>query len=100
MLGIFNLSSSVSEEKLSAMMEKFGRVKQLMLIKDRLTGLSKGYAFVYYHTIEDATAAKLEMNAQIIEGRQVRVDYSRTSRPYSPTPGRYMGREDQKTARG
>ena len=99
MLGVFNLSPSVSEERLSELMEKFGVVKQLMLIKDRLTGVSKGYAFVYYDSIEDATAAKLEMNAQIIEGRQVRVDYSRTSRPYSPTPGKYMGREDQKTVR-
>ena len=71
-------------------------MKQLILIKDRVTGLSKGYAFVYFDAIDEATAAKTELNAQVIDGRQIRVDYSRTSRPYSPTPGKYMGREDQR----
>lgn len=61
------------------------------------TGLSKGYCFAYFESVEEATAARDALNGTVIEGRQARVDYSRTTRPHSPTPGQYMGREDQVT---
>ena len=61
------------------------------------TGLSKGYCFAYFMSVEEATAARDALNGTVIEGRQARVDYSRTTRPHSPTPGQYMGREDQVT---
>ena len=61
-------------------------------VKDRQTGWSKGYAFLYFETVEQATRAKEEWHQKVVDGRQIRVDYSRTARPYSPTPGRYMGR--------
>lgn len=32
------------------------------------------------------------MNGLDIDGRRIRVDYSVTKRPHSPTPGMYMGK--------
>ena len=64
------------------------------------TGLSKGYCFAYFENTEEATAARDALNGSVIEGRQARVDYSRTNRPHSPTPGQYMGREDQRGRAG
>ena len=32
------------------------------------------------------------MDGQELDGRQVRVDFSITKRPHTPTPGKYMGR--------
>ena len=32
------------------------------------------------------------MNDQEIDGRRIRVDFSITKRPHTPTPGVYMGR--------
>ena len=61
------------------------------------TGLSKGYCFAYFDSVAEATAARDALNGTVIEGRQARVDFSRTNRPHSPTPGQYMGREDQVT---
>ena len=61
------------------------------------TGLSKGYCFAYFESVQEATAARDALNGTVIDGRQARVDYSRTNRPHSPTPGQYMGREDQVT---
>jgi RNA recognition motif-containing protein len=56
------------------------------------TGRSRGFAFVYYEHTEDAKAAKDAMNDQEIDGRRIRVDFSITKRPHTPTPGVYMGR--------
>ena len=62
---------------------------QLVLFQ---TGRSRGFGFVYYEHTEDAKAAKDAMNDQEIDGRRIRVDFSITKRPHTPTPGVYMGR--------
>ena len=56
------------------------------------TGRSRGFSFVYFEAAEDAKAAKEAMNDQEIDGRRIRVDFSITKRPHTPTPGVYMGR--------
>ena len=56
------------------------------------TGRSRGFAFVYFESQEDAKAAKEAMCDQEIDGRRIRVDFSITKRPHTPTPGVYMGR--------
>jgi len=35
-LGLFNLSQMLTEEKMREMLEKYGKLKSIMLIKDRL----------------------------------------------------------------
>ena len=35
-LGLFNLSQLLTEEKLRELLEKYGKLKNIMLIKDRL----------------------------------------------------------------
>ncbi|MPC98180.1 Transformer-2 beta [Portunus trituberculatus] len=42
--------------------------------------------------MEDATEAKQQCTGMEIDGRRIRVDYSITARPHTPTPGIYMGR--------
>jgi transformer-2 protein len=56
------------------------------------TGRSRGFAFVYYSSKEDARAAKDRCSGMDIDGRRIRVDYSITQRAHTPTPGIYMGR--------
>lgn len=56
------------------------------------TGKSRGFAFVYFESQKDATEAKDECTGMEIDGRRIRVDYSITKRPHTPTPGIYMGR--------
>ena len=36
MLGLFNLSQLLTEDKLREMLEKYGKLKSIMLIKDRM----------------------------------------------------------------
>ena len=41
---------------------------------------------------DDATEARNAMNGADLDHRKIRVDYSITKRPHTPTPGMYMGR--------
>lgn len=56
------------------------------------TGKSRGFCFVYYENIEDAKAAKDQCSGMEIDDRRIRVDFSITARPHTPTPGVYMGK--------
>merc|ERR1712183_376041 len=71
---------------------KFGSLEKCQVVLDGHSGRSRGFAFVYYENIEDSTEARNEMNGIELDGRKIRVDYSITKRPHTPTPGMYMGR--------
>merc|ERR1739848_78568 len=71
---------------------KFGPLERVQVILDGKSGHSRGFAFVYFESQEDAKAAKEAMSDQEIDGRRIRVDFSITKRAHTPTPGVYMGR--------
>ena len=48
---------------------------------------------MYYESAEDAKAAKEAMYDQEIDGQRIRVDFSITKRPHTPTPGVYKGKQ-------
>jgi len=93
-LGCFGLSNRTTEDVLYREFEQFGKIEQVILITDRRTGQSKGFGFIYYENIDDATKAKNAMTGIDLDGRVIRVDYSLTKRPHSPTPGNYKGPKD------
>lgn len=92
MLGVFGLSSRTTQDDLREQFEKFGELEKVQLIIDKQTGMSRCFGFIYFDKLEDAIKAKEACNGMTLHGRQIRTDFSLTSRPHSPTPGRYMGR--------
>lgn len=91
-IGVFGLNLTTTDRELRRVFEKFGKIDDAMIIHDRKTGMSRGFGFVYYQKVEDAIEAKEETNGVDIEGKKIRVDFSVTKRPHTPTPGQYMGR--------
>lgn len=91
-LGVFGLSLYTTERELEKEFSKFGPLEKVTVVLDGKTGRSRGFAFVYYESQEDAKAAKEAMCDQEIDGRRIRVDFSITKRAHTPTPGVYMGR--------
>merc|ERR1711884_585454 len=91
-VGVFGLSLYTTERELEKEFSKFGPLEKVTVILDGKTGRSRGFAFVYFESQEDAKASKEAMNDQEIDGRRVRVDFSITKRPHTPTPGVYMAR--------
>jgi len=91
-LGIFNLSHDSREEDLEEVFGRYGPLTSVNIVYDRATGRSRGFAFVYFEHMDDAKEARERCSGMEIDGRRIRVDYSITKRPHTPTPGVYMGR--------
>eukprot|EP00038_Savillea_parva_P029702 m.72935 g.72935 ORF g.72935 m.72935 type:complete len:245 (-) comp8807_c0_seq4:725-1459(-) len=90
-IGCFGLNPHTPEEMVREKFEKFGKISKVVLVKDRQTGLSRGFGFITYEDVADATDAVEKMNHTQLDDRNIRVAYSLTKREHSPTPGQYMG---------
>jgi RNA recognition motif-containing protein len=76
-LYVGNLSFEVSEEGLRALFGHAGGVEHAEIIKDRWTGVSRGFGFVDMITEEDAQCAIAELNGSDKTGRSLRVAFAR-----------------------
>ena len=94
-LGVFGLTSNTTKQELKELFSKFGPLKKVQLVWDPLTRCSKGYAFIYYKSIDDAKIAKEAMCDQKFRGRRVRIDFSITKKPHARTPGFYNGKPNK-----
>lgn len=91
-LGVFGLSLYTQERDLKEVFSKYGPLEDVQVVYDAQSGRSRGFAFVYFESVDDAKAAKDRCNGLEIDGRKIRVDYSITQRAHTPTPGIYMGK--------
>ncbi|XP_067869685.1 transformer-2 protein homolog alpha-like isoform X2 [Heterodontus francisci] len=91
-LGVFGLSLYTTERELREVFSRYGPLAGINVVYDQRTGRSRGFAFVYFENVEDSKEAKERANGMELDGRRIRVDYSITKRPHTPTPGIYMGR--------
>ena len=73
---IGNLSFDTTEDSLRAAFEQYGGIDDLILIKDRDTGRSKGFGFITFNNQSEAEKA-LTMNDQPLDGRTIRVSIAR-----------------------
>ncbi len=74
---IGNLNYRVREDDLKQVMEEYGIVDSVKIVKDRETGRSKGFAFVEMPNDTDAKRAIEELNEAEYEGRQMVVKEAR-----------------------
>lgn len=98
-IGVFGLPPTTNEAKLMEVFEPFGAIEHVQIIYDSKTGNSRGFGFIYYKDIEQASKARRESNGMELEGRIIRVAYSITKRAHTPTPGVYMGPRHSKDRR-
>ena len=71
---IGNLSYNVRENDLREVMEEFGAVASVRVIKDRNTGRSKGFGFCEMENDEDAKRAIEKLNGTELSGRPLVVN--------------------------
>ena len=74
---IGNLNFKTTEENLSEKFAEFGKVTSAEIIKDKTSGLSKGFGFVEMPDDEAAKKAIAELNEAEYEGRQMVVKEAR-----------------------
>lgn len=56
-LFVGQIPKDINEETLSAYFEEFGSIRELSIIRDTATGMSKGCAFVTFYELEEAEKA-------------------------------------------
>lgn len=71
-----NLSWSMSDDDLSNLFTQFGSVTSAKILKDKVSGRSKGFGFVEMETDEEANNAIANLNETEIQGRKIIVNQS------------------------
>jgi len=76
-LYVGNLSFGTTEEDLRTMMGEAGSVETVDVIMDRVTGMSKGFAFVTMSTQSEAEKAISMFNEKTVGDRVIKVNIAR-----------------------
>jgi len=72
-----NLSYDTTEDELLAVFAEAGTVSEVIVIKDRDTGRSKGFAFVTMASAAEANQAMQSINGRSLGNRELRVSIAR-----------------------
>jgi len=78
-----NLPFNTTENELQELFSQAGPVQEVMLMQDKFTGKSRGFAFVTMGSDADAQKAIAEINGKTMEGRALTVN---EARPREPRP--------------
>ncbi len=79
-LYVGNLSYETTEAKLSELFGEIGEVTSVSLITDRMSGRSRGFAFVEMADQTAAQEAINQLNGRDVDGRSLKVNEARPKR--------------------
>ena len=80
-LFVGNLPWSVTQDQLTELFAQHGEIVDLHLVTDRMSGRSRGIAFVEFSSAEEAQAAIDAVNGMDMEGRALLVNVARPRQP-------------------
>jgi RNA recognition motif-containing protein len=72
-----NLSYGVREDDLKELFEEYGETSSVRIIKDKMTGKSKGFGFVEMDNDAEAKKAISNLNETELQGRNLVVNEAR-----------------------
>ncbi len=76
-LYVGGLAFSTTEERLRDEFAKFGTVESATVIRDRYSDRSRGFGFVEMTNDSEAEEAIKGLNGNVLDGRQVTVNYAK-----------------------
>ncbi|MBU3918607.1 RNA-binding protein [Patescibacteria group bacterium] len=79
-LFVGNLSYDTSEDALKELFSEAGEVESAVIITDKMSGRSKGFAFIEMAKEEDAEKAVEMLNGKELDGRSLTVNEARPKR--------------------
>jgi RNA-binding proteins (RRM domain) len=77
-LHIGNLPHAVSDDQLRELAQPYGTPESAEVVKDRTSGMSRGYGFVVYSTADEAQAAIAGLNGKDVDGRAITASEARS----------------------
>jgi RNA recognition motif-containing protein len=75
-----NLSFKISDDELKKLFSPYGEISEAVVIRDRMSGRSKGFGFVTFADDESGKKAIEEMNGKTVEEREITVNEARPMR--------------------
>jgi RNA recognition motif-containing protein len=93
-LYVGNLSFETTENDLQDLFAQHGQVDEVRLMMDRMTGKSRGFAFVTINDNAHASAAMSALNGHEVNGRALTVN---EARPREERPRPYGGGGDRRS---
>ncbi|XP_028806247.1 splicing factor-like protein 1 [Neltuma alba] len=72
-----NLPQAFDDNRLSELFSPFGKILEVKAIKDRTTGICRGFGFVEFDSAADAQVAVTHMNGFKMDGRVLKVRIAR-----------------------
>ncbi|XP_076946478.1 glycine-rich RNA-binding protein 4, mitochondrial-like [Bidens hawaiensis] len=75
-LFVGGLSYDTNEPVLKEAFEQHGEIIEVKVICDHKSGKSKGYGFVHFVSEDSASKALAEMDDQVLDGRNIRIEYA------------------------
>jgi len=91
-LYVGNMSYNTSEDDLRSLFSEAGSVISVALIKDRTTGISKGFAFVELDSRDNAQKAITMFNDYVFNERKLAVSFARPREERGSRGGDYQNR--------
>jgi cold-inducible RNA-binding protein len=91
-LYVGNLSYATTESVLSELFGEVGEVVSVSLITDRMSGRSKGFAFVEMAEDSAAQEAIAQLSGKELDGREINVAEARPQKPRDSQRGGGRGR--------
>src|SRR5580698_1557065 len=76
-LYVGNLSFNTTETELQDLFAQAGVVNEVVLMQDKFTGKSRGFAFVTMSSDAEATTAISQFNGKTVDGRALTVNEAR-----------------------
>ncbi|XP_070619174.1 U11/U12 small nuclear ribonucleoprotein 35 kDa protein [Erythrolamprus reginae] len=74
-LFVARLNLQTTEEKLKEVFSRYGDIRKIRLVRDLVTGFSKGYAFIEYKEERALLKAHRDANKLVVDQREVFVDF-------------------------
>ncbi|KAG8500421.1 hypothetical protein CXB51_002774 [Gossypium anomalum] len=86
---VLNITFRTTADDLFPLFDKYGKVVDIFIPKDRRTGDSRGFAFVRYKYADEAQKAVDRLDGRVVDGREITVQFAK----YGPNAER-MHRDD------
>jgi len=79
-LFVGNIDWATAEDDLKSLFSKYGEVEEAIILKDKLSGRSRGFGFVTYQGDDAAFEAVKELNGYDLNGRKIVVNEAKPPR--------------------
>ncbi|XP_073282995.1 serine/arginine-rich splicing factor SC35-like, partial [Primulina huaijiensis] len=74
---VLNITFRTTADDLFPLFDKYGKVVDVFIPRDRRTGDSRGFAFVRYKYQEEAAKAVEKLDGRVVDGREIMVQFAK-----------------------